>query len=184
MARLPSILSSIPGDGVTIDALSARANEVLAEQGFVTDDGRAATRIDGRTVRFYQTLGVLPKPRYEGRRALYSTTHLLRLVAAKQLQSEGYSLAQIQATLPTRSDRQLLRAITGAAEGGLPVARAEAPCTSPPAWAGASPPSQLRAFTLAKGVTLLVDPSSTSDPESLASTLATTLARTHPPSVH
>ncbi len=178
MASASSMLMSLPESGVTLDELAARANAILASRGFVAEDSRSASRVDSRTVRFYQTIGVLPKPAYEGRRALYSLTHLLRLVAAKQLQSEGYTLAQIQATLPARTDRHITRALTEAEsvmqQGSRVLPGAKPP--SRPSSTGSTP--ELRAFTLAKGVTLLVDPTSAQDPAALAKSLADALART------
>ena len=165
MPTLPPAFATMPERGVPLDELAARASAVLAQCGLEVSDGRAATHIDARTVRFYQTIGVLPKPQYEGRRALYSLTHLLRLVAAKRLQAEGHSLAQIQAVLPARTDAQLLRALSDLASLLAP----------PVAHAAAGPsPTQLRAFTLAKGVTLVIDPAvaSATDPDALAATLA------------
>jgi len=165
MPALPPAFLSIPERGVPLDELAARANAVLAQAGLEVADGRAATHIDARTVRFYQTIGVLPKPQYEGRRALYSLTHLLRLVAAKRLQAEGHSLAQIQAALPARTDAQLLRALSDLASLLAP------PAVQP---AAGNAPTQLRAFTLAKGVTLVIDPAAASvtDPDALAAALA------------
>lgn len=205
MATAAYHLLSLPDPGVTVDELAHRANVVLSMAGLALADGRTASRIDTRTVRFYQTIGLIPKPEYEGRRALYSTTHLLRLIAAKQLQAEGYSLAQIQASLPARPDKQLLRAISSAAaepvsqfrpsvvtqwSGVAPVERkastppssksavACAAATMPPSHSPSPSPSpELRAFSLAKGVTLLIDPASTPDPAALAASLADALAR-------
>jgi DNA-binding transcriptional MerR regulator len=157
--------------------------------GLEVTDGRAATRIDSRTVRFYQTIGLLPKPEYEGRRALYSLTHLLRLVAAKRLQSEGHTLTQIQNALPLRSDAQLLRALgdlhadspnaASSARTGAP--RAATAASSPTSASSASPthPTELRAFTLAKGVTLVIDPAvaaTSLDPDALAAAIASVLS--------
>ena len=53
----------------------------------------ANVRVD--TVRFYQTRGLLPKPRREGRIALYSSSHLERLRRIRSLSDQGFSLAQI-----------------------------------------------------------------------------------------
>ena len=106
-STLPSILELIPAGGIGLDELARLANEALDRSGIVVEDGRAAADIDGRTIRFYQTLGIVPKPSYEGRRAMYDRDHLIRVVAAKQLQSEGYSLAEIQGALPTRSSDEL-----------------------------------------------------------------------------
>ena len=171
MPALPPAFLSIPERGVPLDELAARANAVLAQAGLEVADGRAATHIDARTVRFYQTIGVLPKPEYEGRRALYLLTHLLRLVAAKRLQAEGHSLAQIQAALPARTDAQLLRALSDLASLLAP------PAVQP---AAGNAPTQLRAFTLAKGVTLVIDPAvaaaTSLDPDALAAAIASVLS--------
>ena len=158
----------LPPAGVPLDELAARANAILGKLGLEVADGRAAERIDARTVRFYQTIGVLPKPEYEGRRALYSLTHLLRLVAAKRLQAEGHSLAQIQAALPSRTDAQLMRAFSDLSSLAATVA---APSSSRP--------TELRAFTLAKGVTLVIDPAvaaTSLDPDALAAAIASVLS--------
>ena len=159
----------LPPAGVPLDELAARANAILGKLGLEVADGRAAERIDTRTVRFYQTIGVLPKPEYEGRRALYSLTHLLRLVAAKRLQAEGHSLAQIQAALPSRTDAQLMRAFNDLSSLAATVA---APSSSRP--------TELRAFTLAKGVTLVIDPAvaaaTSLDPDALAAAIASVLS--------
>ena len=185
----PSAFLDLPPAGVTLDDLAARANAVLEAMGLEVTDGRAATRIDSRTVRFYQTIGLLPKPEYEGRRALYSLTHLLRLVAAKRLQSEGHTLTQIQNALPLRSDAQLLRALgdlhadspnaASSARTGAP--RAATAASSPTSASSASPthPTELRAFTLAKGVTLVIDPAvaaTSLDPDALAAAIASVLS--------
>ena len=190
MPPTPSAILDLPPAGVTLDDLAARANAVLEAMGLEVTDGRAATRIDSRTVRFYQTIGLLPKPEYEGRRALYSLTHLLRLVAAKRLQSEGHTLTQIQNALPLRSDGQLLRALgdlhadspnaAKSARTGAP--RAATSASSPTSASSASPthPTELRAFTLAKGVTLVIDPavarSTSLDPDALAAAIASVLS--------
>lgn len=48
-----------------------------------------------RTIREYQTLGVLPAPRRQGRVGLYATSHLRRLELIARLRERGYSLAGI-----------------------------------------------------------------------------------------
>lgn len=181
----------LPERPMTLDELASQANAMLDEYGVEVADRRAAASIDGRTVRFYQTLGVLPKPEYEGRRALYSLTHLVRLVAAKRLQAEGHSLAQIQAALPARTDTQLVRALTAmrtsaasstAAPAGPSARSRTIPPAQPPAPAA---PATLHAFTLAPGITLMIDPAAIAartgdaalrDPAAIASALAAALA--------
>lgn len=185
------ILDSVPATGLPIEALVELANHALDAAHVAVDDGRATERLDVRTVRFYQTLGVLPKPEYEGRRALYSLTHLVRLVAAKRLQAEGHSLAQIQAALPARTDAQLVRALTAmrtsaASSAAAPAGPSARSRTIPPAQPPApAAPATLHAFTLAPGITLMIDPAAIAartgdaaarDPAAIASALAAALA--------
>ncbi len=78
---------------------------------------RAGVTVD--TVRYYQTRGLLPAPRREGRRARYDDHHLERLEAIKALKARGYSLALIQRTLEGELDpaeQALAGALVG--EGG------------------------------------------------------------------
>lgn len=48
-----------------------------------------------RTIREYQTLGIVPAPRRRGRVGLYGTSHLRRLELIARLRERGYSLAGI-----------------------------------------------------------------------------------------
>ncbi|MFQ5665623.1 MAG: MerR family transcriptional regulator [Candidatus Binatia bacterium] len=63
----------------------------------------AAVRVD--TVRFYQTKGLLPRPRRVKRAALYSQKHLSLLKRIRRYQAQGLSLAVIKRLLagPPRS---------------------------------------------------------------------------------
>lgn len=54
---------------------------------------RAGISVD--TVRFYQARELLPRPRREGRVALYGADHLQRLSRIKELQARGFTLAVI-----------------------------------------------------------------------------------------
>src|SRR5437016_1152361 len=80
----------------TLDDLSTRAEARLAEMGLLQGspggaggrsppsnvDGRVARALDPRTVRYYQTLGILDRPHsYEGHKARYGPRHLLQLLA-------------------------------------------------------------------------------------------------------
>lgn len=160
-------LLSLP-EHATVETLAAVANATLARMGVHVDDGRATNFIDGRTVRYYQTIGVLPKPEYDGRRALYSLTHLLRLVVAKRLQAEGHSLAQIQSTLPTRTDKELWKALEAMiprsaarneshAQSELRKPDASRAQRAPAEAHAANALHELFAFTVAPGVTVTID---------------------------
>ncbi|MEM9174340.1 MAG: MerR family transcriptional regulator [Myxococcota bacterium] len=48
------------------------------------------------TVRFYQSKGLIPAPRREGRFAIYAETHLVRIRRIRALLDQGFSLAQIR----------------------------------------------------------------------------------------
>src|SRR5687767_11109930 len=72
---------------------------VEAADGMVTQLAPRQTRYkvterpDARTIRYYVTQGLLPKPLgYDGGRARYGTTHLLRLLVVKKLQAEHHTL--------------------------------------------------------------------------------------------
>lgn len=69
-----------PGDGVelTVDELATRAG------------------LPVRTIREYQTTGLLPSPERRGRVGIYRGTHLSRLELIGRLQERGYSLAGIR----------------------------------------------------------------------------------------
>lgn len=181
-SKLPDILDAIPHDGVGLDEIAERANDVLDSRHVVVRDGRASEGVDPRTIRFYQTLGIVPKPAYEGRKALYGREHLVRVVAAKLLQSEGHSLAQIQAALPARATDELVAALLeiGASEIGASdvaashVAAIGAALNTRAQQAStriapqASSPTQLVSFRITEGVTVLIDPTVIQNPNQLA----------------
>jgi DNA-binding transcriptional MerR regulator len=59
------------------------------------DDLARQSGVPVRTIRDYQTIGLLPPPRRQGRVGLYSAAHLGRLQLIARLQERGYSLAGI-----------------------------------------------------------------------------------------
>lgn len=73
-------------------------------------NGRVREVPDARTIRWYQTTGIVDRPTaMRGRTALYGPRHLLQLLAIKRLQAHGHSLAAIQAELAGASDATLAR---------------------------------------------------------------------------
>jgi DNA-binding transcriptional MerR regulator len=54
---------------------------------------RAGVSVD--TIRYYQSKGLLPAPRRQGRVAWYDTDHLDRIARVRSLQSKGFTLATI-----------------------------------------------------------------------------------------
>lgn len=65
-------------------ALNYRVEELAAAAGVSVD-----------TIRFYQGRGLLPRPRREGRVAVYDHDHLVLLERIRELADAGFTLAQI-----------------------------------------------------------------------------------------
>ena len=95
---LPEVVGSIP-------ALLSRDYDGVR-------NGRVRDLPDVRTIRWYQSLGVLDRPtEFRGRAALYGRRHLLQIAVIKKLQASGLSLEEIQGGLPGRTDAELARAL-------------------------------------------------------------------------
>src|SRR5436309_1454604 len=90
-----------------LEELCAQVALALATDYPGQASGRVRDVPDGRTIRYYTTLGLVDRPvTTRGRTALYGRRHLLQLVAIKRLQATGLSLAEVQ---------QRLVGLTGAA---------------------------------------------------------------------
>jgi DNA-binding transcriptional MerR regulator len=91
----------------TLAELAARAAVAL---GDTAEQASARVREipDARTIRWYQTTGLIDRPlALRGRTALYGRRQLLQLVAIKRLQAQGRSLSEIQAELAGLSTEAL-----------------------------------------------------------------------------
>jgi DNA-binding transcriptional MerR regulator len=100
------------GRELDLAALCDAARHLLVAAGIEPGDDRVAAYPDKRTVRYYQSIGLLSKPlRYDGRRAIYGDMHLFRVTCIKLLQAEGHSLAQIQSVIPKATLEQLEKAL-------------------------------------------------------------------------
>ena len=66
-----------------------------------------------RNVRLYQERGLLPPPRREGRRGLYSPDHLRRLRLVLTMLGRGYPLTAIRELLEACDDRRTLADVLG-----------------------------------------------------------------------
>ncbi|MFI6094753.1 MerR family transcriptional regulator [Lentzea sp. NPDC051213] len=92
----------------TLDELLERVSAALTAEYSGSPNGRVRDVPDRRAVRWYATTGLVDRPSaMRGRTALYEKRHLLQLVALKRLQSEGRTLADIQAKLAGATDRTL-----------------------------------------------------------------------------
>ena len=95
---LPEVVGSIPS--------------LLSRDYDGVRNGRVRDLPDVRTIRWYQSLGVLDRPtEFRGRAALYGRRHLLQIAVIKKLQASGLSLEEIQGGLPGRTDAELARAL-------------------------------------------------------------------------
>ena len=94
---------------LTLDGLADEVGRLLAERGLLEAQGdrRVSGAPDGRTVRYYTTLGLLDPPAIRGRQARYGRRHVLQLAAIKALQVSRLSLAEIQKRLYGRSEAEL-----------------------------------------------------------------------------
>ena len=92
----------------TLDELVERVREALAAEYSGSTSGRVRDVPDRRAIRWYTTIGLVDRPLgVRGRSALYGPRHLQQLVAIKRQQSEGKSLAQIQAAFVDLSPAEL-----------------------------------------------------------------------------
>ncbi len=70
-----------------------------AAPAMTIDELARASGVTSRNIRAYQTRGLLPPPRVEGRVGYYDDNHLARLRYIDSLQERGFSLAAIQCLL-------------------------------------------------------------------------------------
>jgi MerR HTH family regulatory protein len=162
-----------PESSFTLDQLCAQAALALAENYDGAPNDRIRDMPDRRTIRYYTTLGLLDRPRIDGRTGLYGRRHLLQLVAIKRLQGHGLSLHEIQQRLLGIPERELERiaqlppmANPGHKAGGEtgkaePQRRAfwkqsPAPAAAEPPEAEAGPEPVLSGLRLSEDLTLLL----------------------------
>ncbi|MGH7552322.1 MAG: MerR family transcriptional regulator, partial [Longimicrobiales bacterium] len=135
----------------TIEELAERVADVLASavpdgdaEVPLQSNGRVREVPDARTIRWYQTTGLVDRPAASrGRTALYGRRHLAQIVAIKRLQAEGRSLAEIQGLLAGIGDGALERlAALPEADRGDALARsvADRAAIRPQFWMRASEP--------------------------------------------
>lgn len=169
----------------SLEELAAAAGRLLRRLEVRSGDARVAAAPDERSIRFYQTAGIVDPPlRYDGRRAVYGFRHLLQLLAVKKLQQDGQPLALIQRGLAGRQTADLERA-AGATDDGSDTAARPAPHAPDRLRAGATAQASaipadgrpLVAVELGPGVTLTIDPARVDDPQALIARFAVVLAR-------
>ncbi|MGA2820038.1 MAG: MerR family transcriptional regulator [Anaerolineales bacterium] len=177
-----------------LNDLVRAARSLISAASPQPSDGRVAEFPDSRTIRYYQTVGLVSHPaRYDGRNAVYEYRHLLQIVAVKLLQAQGLSLAQVQKVIlratSAKLENELSRALEAGTSAARPAALAEPPrqlrfraataSEAPPLFGAAElaaltvrvplPSEQkagpLLASQIAPGVTVIIDATTVSDPE-------------------
>lgn len=95
--------------GLSLEELSTQVEQLLSRYALLgaQKDQRVSPVPDARTIRYYTTLGLLDRPRLDGRQARYARRHVLQLLAIKALQSANLPLVEIQSRLYGRSDAEL-----------------------------------------------------------------------------
>ncbi len=92
----------------TLEQLSERVADLLAEDYGGQQSGRVRELPNGRTIRWYTTIGLVDRPlATRGRVALYGERHAMQLAAIKKLQAQGLALAEVQERLLGVSDAKL-----------------------------------------------------------------------------
>jgi DNA-binding transcriptional MerR regulator len=90
---------SVYRNGICWYCREVTGNEIGAESAdppeWMIDELAGRAGLPVRTIREYQTIGLLPPPRKRGRVGLYSPAHLARLQLIGRLRERGYSLAGI-----------------------------------------------------------------------------------------
>ena len=104
------LLPYLSRDDLTIEELVEVADGLLRELAPKQSRYKVTERPDARTIRYYITQKLLPKPEsYDGGRARYSGQHLARLLLIKKLQAEHHTLQRIANVLETASAEDVLR---------------------------------------------------------------------------
>lgn len=166
-------LLSLRDTELSLDQLVEHAGRLLAVAGRPADE-RVSAAPDARTLRYYQSLGLLDRPlRYDGRNAVYGYRHLLQALCVKLLQAQGFNLSQAQRALDGASTAALESAALEAVGG------ADTPAQSPPPAAPAHRP--LLAVELAPGLGLWIDPARVPDPDRVIAALTSALTGLIPP---
>lgn len=160
---------------LTRSEFAVAAAAAVQASGAVPENRQAKPIPAERMVRYYTARGLLPRPGNRGRALTYGRSHLIRLVAIKRLQGQGFSLEEIAERLDgmTAAEEELLAAIPEAAmppDLGDPDPVPEPARAAGPFWrtvvpaapeapepAAAPVVTSLQAVRLSDTVTLLID---------------------------
>ena len=118
---------------VTLEELATEVAHLLEYYSLLgaAPDSRVSAVPDGRTIRYYTTLGILDRPKMEGRQARYGKRQVLQLLSIKALQAIGLPLSEIQSRLYGQTDNQLEALLVSLSQGR---ANARATAVHPTVW--------------------------------------------------
>jgi DNA-binding transcriptional MerR regulator len=113
--------SFLTPETVTVSSVTAmspppqpRPQRALDAHRYTVDELASVAAVPSRTIRFYQSEGVLPPPARRGRVALYNKRHVERLRLVGQLRHRGLSLRAVRHLLREDSaDARLLSSCLG-----------------------------------------------------------------------
>jgi DNA-binding transcriptional MerR regulator len=100
---------------------------MMAQPALTIDELAARTGVASRTIREYQSVGVLRPPQKVGRVGHYDEDHVRRLDAIAQLQQRGYSLAGIRDLFDAWESGHSLTAVLGVEAGAAASSADERP---------------------------------------------------------
>ena len=92
------------------------ATRILRVSEYRIDDLARAAGTTVRNVRVYQDRDLLPPPRRQGRRAIYSDAHLVRLRLIMNMLERGYAFAQIHEMVSAWESGRSLADVLGVEE--------------------------------------------------------------------
>ena len=116
---------------MTLDELISATNAAVADMSVA--DGRVASELTERNVRYYVTLGLVRPPVREGGRSLWTRDHVNDLIRIRRAQSLGQSLKQIPTFRSTTVDSSW-RLANVARESRLELAAALPSTTTDRGW--------------------------------------------------
>jgi DNA-binding transcriptional MerR regulator len=101
-------------EDLSLEALIEAADVLLPAIAPDQTRYKVRERPDVRTIRYYVSQGLLPKPLgYDGGRARYGGAHLARLLLLKRRQAEHETLSRIARELAALDDAQVIERLLG-----------------------------------------------------------------------
>ena len=80
-----------------IQALCDAVNQLIVAEGIEIENGRTASLVTPRNIRYYCTIGIMPPPRRLDSKSTYDDSHVEAVMTIKRSQMAGLSLKEIKA---------------------------------------------------------------------------------------